>query len=166
MGHSPDPPPHRRASNQAGAALPSARLRRPGPRAQLLILALPAAASAKRQFTTSSRRSRAGPGRPPALLCSYKNHLKGHFVSRSAGLPRGGGKQRKPRAHKPWRLETPEPLLPAPRLRERLRELRASAPWLESSTERPANPRQSDPHPSPHSHADRSSSAIINKKLN
>lgn len=98
--------------------------------ARLLIPALPRSRLCQeKQFTTSSEvaRSREGPGRLPALLRRYKNHLKGHFVSRRAAFTRGG-EQRKPRARKPpfqpqVGLDTPEPLLPLPAFRRGCRSL-------------------------------------------
>lgn len=64
-------------------------------RAPLLILALPAAACAKRCNLPPARRS---PRRRPAarwrFYVAIKNHLKGHFVSLSAACSTGGGRQR------------------------------------------------------------------------
>lgn len=60
------------------------------------------------QFTTSSEVTAEEPSRPQALLYRYKNHLKGHFVSRSAACSGGGGKPRKPRAHTQGLLSSPE----------------------------------------------------------
>lgn len=70
-------------------------LRRPArpsaAQAQLLIPALPAAASAERGNLPPAQRSREGPRRLSALLCRSRNHLKGHFVGRSTALPRRSG---------------------------------------------------------------------------
>lgn len=82
--------PHHRASSQTRAAPPSLPLRSPG-------LAIDSRAPPQpplpRDNLPPAPRSREGPGRLPALLCCYKNHVKGHFVSPSAAFTRGRGEK-------------------------------------------------------------------------